>query len=257
MFLRIEMHMSHLALRLPPSEGFFNLLDAVLRIEGQAHIAQLFRGSECSLEGSEIRLRGVHDYFRARINIAVPIERVHFFTDEVRHEVRRAANQILAPSADYRVVEIKLIPWPAPAQSQQVTVAELISQVNRLRSSRADIEVRIDTAKELLETTCRVILSERNPTLQVGSGWDIRRLCKETEKVLTLVPAELSRASQDATRKILEKLWSLAQNLGVKERDARQAGMAVWAASTLTVYLIDSHQLECDCVDGQPGELGG
>lgn len=233
--------MSDLALEWPP-EGFFHLLDAVLRIEGQAHIAHLFTGAECSLEGSESPLQGDHACFHARINMTVPIERVHFFTDEVRREISRAANQIMSPSVGYRVTEIKLSPFPAPVQIQPFTLAELIGNVNRLRSSRAEIGVRVSTARELLEATCLVVLSERNPSLEIGSNWGIAQLLMEAEKVLTLVPSELSPASQDATRKVLEKLSSLAQNLEMAELEPKRAGVAVWAASTLTMYLIDSHQ---------------
>lgn len=175
--------------------------------------------------------------------MAVPIERVHFFTDEVRWEIRRAANQIMSPSVGYRVTEIKLSPLPVPMQSQPFTLEELIGKVNRLRSSRAEIEVRVGTARELLVATCLVVLSERNPSMEIiGSNWGIARLLMEAEKVLTLVPSELSAASQDATRKVLEKLSSLAQNLEMAELDPKRAGVAVWAASTLTMYFIDSHQ---------------
>ena len=233
--------MSDFALELPPAEGFFHLLDAVLRIEGQAHIAYLFAGSKCSLEGSAWPLPGVCGCFRARINMTVPIERVHFFTDEIQREIRRAANQIMPPSVGYRVTEIKLWPFPAPVQSQPFTLAELIGKVNRLRSSCAEIEGRIGTARELLKVACRVILSERNPCLEIGSSWGIARLLTEAEKVLTLVPPELSPVCQDATRRILGKLSSLAQNLEVAELDGKRAGVAVWAATTLTKYLIDSH----------------
>ena len=234
--------MSDFALELPPAEGFFHLLDAVLRIEGRAHIAYLLAGAECSLEGSASPLRGSCGRICARINMAVPIERVHFFTDEVRWEIRRAANQIMSPSVGYRMTEIKLSPFPAPLQSQPVTLEELIGKVNLLRSSRAEIEVRVGTARELLEATCLVVLSERNPSLEIGSNWGIADLLTEAEKVLTLVPSELSPASQDATRKVLEKLSSLAQNLEMAELDPKRAGVAVWAAATLTMYFIDSHQ---------------
>ncbi len=234
--------MSDFALELPPAEGFFHLLDAVLRIEGRAHIAYLFAGAECSLEGSASPLRGACGRFCASINMTVPIERVHFFTDEVRWEIRRAANQIMSPSEGYRVTEIKLSPFPAPVQSQPFTLEELIGKVNRLRNSRAEIEVRKRTASELLEAACMLILSERNPSLEIDSSWGITQLLREAEKVLTLVPAELSPASQDATRKVLEKLSSLAQNLDMAELDPKRAGVAVWAACTLTMYFIDSHQ---------------
>lgn len=235
--------MSDFALELPQAEGFFHLLDAVLRIEGRAHIAYLFAGADCSLEGSASPLPGVGGCFRARINIGVPIERVHFFTDEVRWEIRRAANQILPPSVGYRVAEIKVSPFPAPVQSQSFTLEELIGKVNRLRGSRAEIEVRIGTARELLKAACMLILNERNPSLEIGSNWGIVQRLREAEKVLTLVPPELSLASQDATRRVLEKLSSMAQNLEMAElNDTKRAGVAVWAASTLIMYLIDSHQ---------------
>jgi len=189
---------------IPSCEGFFHLLDAVLRIEGQAHIAHLFAGAECSLEGSAWPLRGVRGCFRARINMAVPIERVHFFTDEVRWEIRRAANQIMPPSVGYRVTEIKLLPFPAAVQSQPFTLTELIGKVNLLRSSGAEMEVRIGTARELLEAACVLILSERNPCLEIGSSWGIARLLTEAEKVLTWVPAELSPAATTLTKYLID-----------------------------------------------------
>lgn len=174
--------------------------------------------------------------------MTVPIDRVHFFTDEIQREIRRAANQIMPLSAGYRVTEIKLSPFPEPAQGQQVKLAELIGKVNRLRSSRTANEVRVSSARELLKATCVMILSERNPSLQAVSGWGLPRLEIEIGKVLTLVPPQLCRSSQDATQKVLEKLSSLSQNLELTEPDTKRAGVAVWAALTLTMYLIDSHQ---------------
>ena len=232
--------MSDFTFEIPRSEGFFNILDAVLRIEGQAHVAYLFSGTKCSIEGSASPVVGVHGHCRARINITAPVAKVHLFTDEVRSEIRRAANQVMPRTAGFRVTEIKLT--PSPAQPQQVTVADLINRVNRLRNSRSEIGVRMGTAKELMETTCKVILSERNPSLTIDNSRGLDWLWEEIQKVLTLVPSGMPDASRDATRKVLDKLSSLAQNLADKELDAKRAGIAVWAASTLTTYLIDSHQ---------------
>lgn len=231
--------MSDFTFEIPPSEGFFHLLDAVLRIEGQAHVAHLFSGTECSLEASE-SLGRVRGYCRARINITSPIAKVHLFTDEVQSEIRRVANQIMPSTAGYRVTEIKLISWPAP--SQQVTVADLVTRVNRLRGSRAEMEVQIGIAKELMETTCKVILSERHPSLAIGNSRDFNWLWGEVQKVLTLVPSALPEVSREAIGKVLEKLSEQAQTLGEKEWDAKRAGLTVWATTTLMMYLIDSHQ---------------
>lgn len=232
--------MSPFTLHLPPSEGFFFALDAVLRIEGQAHVAQLLAGAECSLHGSESQISSPHGYFRATISIAVSRMERLLFGDEIQTEIRRVANQIMPATAGYRVTEIQFHFPGSRALEERFT--QFIAQVNELRGSREDIRHRIGRARDLVQATCETILSEKNPALVIGHDCRIPRLLQETQRVLTLVPATLCGASQAATGKILEKLTSLAQNLWEIDLEVRRAENAVWAATILVMYLVDAHR---------------
>ncbi len=135
---------------------------------------------------------------------------------------------------------------------------ELYRQIERIKSAlEDDPALAIGTAKELVETTCKIILSERG--IDYADNLDIAKLVKETRKMLGLVPDNISDSAKgsEIIRRLLSNLGSIAQGLGelrniygtghgkhgqAKGLTARHARLAVGAASTLATFLFETHQ---------------
>lgn len=120
-----------------------------------------------------------------------------------------------------------------------------------------DPGLAIGTAKELVETVCKTILTERG--VAVESGWDMPRLVKETRQALTLLPPDVDDSAKgaDAVKRVLSNLGSIVSGLaelrnlygtghgkhgkakGVQPRHAR---LAVGAAAALSTFLFETHE---------------
>ena len=135
---------------------------------------------------------------------------------------------------------------------------ELKRQIQRMRDAvQDDPGLAIGTAKELLETTCKTILTDRE--LAFDSKWDAVRLVKEVRKALGLVPDNIKDSAKgaDAIRRLLSSLGAVAQGLSElrnlygtghgKEGRAvglnpRHARLAVGASATLVTFLFETHE---------------
>jgi hypothetical protein len=121
-----------------------------------------------------------------------------------------------------------------------------------------DPGLAIGTAKELIETCCKSILSARD--IDVPTTTEVPELVKMTTKALRLVPNDISDAKKgvEPIRRVLHGLASIAHNMAEIRnlygsghgRDAqsktlqpRHARLAVGAASTLAAFLVDVHEL--------------
>ena len=140
----------------------------------------------------------------------------------------------------------------------QLDATQLQKQVERIRASVDDDPgLAIGTAKELLETVCKTILAERG--VAVDGGWDVTRLVKEARRHLGLLPDQIPDAAKGAAsiKRLLSNLGTVAQSLGeirnlygtghgksgrAKGLAPRHARLAVGSASTLAVFLLDTHQ---------------
>ena len=134
---------------------------------------------------------------------------------------------------------------------------EIQRQIERLYGSiEDDPALAIGTAKELVETACKTILTERNK--KVETSWDLGELVKAARKALGLLPEGVSDAAKgaDTVRKLLGSLGNIAQGLGelrnlygtghgkhgkAKGLSQRHARLAVGAASTLVIFLFETH----------------
>lgn len=133
----------------------------------------------------------------------------------------------------------------------------LLEQVKRIEKAvNTDPALAIGTAKELVETCCKTILSDRG--IEVSSSADIPTLTKSTLKALKLVPdgiPEQARGS-DVIKRILSNLGTIGNGLAelrglygtghgkdgkVSGLTPRHAKLAVGAATTLVVFLFDTH----------------
>ena len=142
-------------------------------------------------------------------------------------------------------------------QAQAFDAPELHRQIERMRNSvEDDPGLAIGTAKELVETTCKSILSERGVEFEPNA--DLGKLVKETRKSLSLVPDSIrdSARGAESIRRLLSNLGSMVQGLGELRNlygtghgkhgssrglSPRHARLAVGAAATLATFLFQTH----------------
>ena len=140
----------------------------------------------------------------------------------------------------------------------RIDAPELQRQIERMRSSvDSDPGLAIGTAKELIETTCKTILSERG--IPMNPSWDVPRLVKEARKALTLLPTDVDESSKGAAsiKRLLNNLGTVANGLAelrnlygtghgkdgkAKGVHPRHARLAVGAAATLATFLLETHE---------------
>ncbi|MEJ2671557.1 MAG: abortive infection family protein [Deltaproteobacteria bacterium] len=137
-------------------------------------------------------------------------------------------------------------------------IPELHRQIERMKSAiEDDPGLAIGTAKELVETTCKTILDERG--IKFDENADICKLVKEARKSLGLIPDTIPNSAKgsEIIRRLLSNLGNVAQGLGElrnlygtghgkhgksKGLNPRHARLAVGAASTLALFLFETHQ---------------
>ena len=138
----------------------------------------------------------------------------------------------------------------------------IAQQITRMESSvYDDPDLAIGTAKELLETGCKSILEERG--IVFPSGANLPQLVKLTSKELQLTPVDIPDAAKasDTIKRLLSNLATITQAISelrnqygtghgkvgtAKGLTSRHAKLAVGAASTLAVFLAETHQVRRD-----------
>lgn len=134
---------------------------------------------------------------------------------------------------------------------------QLSRQLTRLRDSvNDDPGLAVGTAKEMLETACKTILSESGVT--VDPSWDVPALLKQTRKVLKLLPEDIPAAAKgsDTIKRLLSSLGQVGVGLdelrnlygtghgrggksaGLTPRHAR---LAVGSVTTLVLFLFETY----------------
>uniref|UniRef100_UPI004055CA98 abortive infection family protein n=1 Tax=Candidatus Electronema sp. TaxID=2698783 RepID=UPI004055CA98 len=132
-------------------------------------------------------------------------------------------------------------------------------QITRMETSVVnDPELAIGTAKELVETCCKSILQERN--VEIPNKADLPQLAKLTSKELQLTPNDIPDAAKasETIKRLLSNLATITQGIAELRNQygtghgrigaaggltSRHAKLAVGAASTLAVFLMETHQL--------------
>ena len=134
----------------------------------------------------------------------------------------------------------------------------LAEQIRRIEQSiNKDPALAIGTAKELVETCCKTILSERGKPI-TGSP-NIPDLTKSTLKELNLLPKGIHEESRGSSviKRLLSNLGTIGNNLAelrglygtghgkdgnLSGLSARHARLAAGSAITLATFLFDTHQ---------------
>ncbi len=144
---------------------------------------------------------------------------------------------------------------------KQILNADYVTQQINLMESSIDNSphISIGIAKELIETCCKSIFDERRE--QYDKNWDLPKLMKETTKLLKLTPDDIPNEAKASSsiKQILGSLSSVVQGIGevrneygsghgkdgkFKGLQPRHAKLAVGAASTLAIYLLETHDLK-------------
>lgn len=141
---------------------------------------------------------------------------------------------------------------------RHIDAPELHRQIDRIRDSvDEDPGLAVGTAKELVETTCKTILEDLGVTLRGNE--ELVQLVKLTRKELDLLPSSIPDSAKgvEVIRRLLSNLGTIAQSLGELRnlygtghgRTGRRGGLkprharlAVGAASTLAMFLFETHQ---------------
>jgi hypothetical protein len=134
----------------------------------------------------------------------------------------------------------------------------LAEQIKRMEQSiEADPALAIGTAKELIETCCRTILTERGKP--VTGAPDIPTLTKETLRELKLLPEGVPEEAKgrEVIKRLLSNLATIGQGLAelrglygtghgkdgkTQSIRSRHAKLAVGAAATLATFLFETHK---------------
>jgi hypothetical protein len=130
-------------------------------------------------------------------------------------------------------------------------------QITRMEAAVAsDPALAIGTAKELVETCCKTILNARGVVFSRSA--DLPELAKMTIKELALTPSDIPDTAKAAetVKRLLSNLATITQGVaelrnqygtghgkaaGSKGLGPRHAKLAVGAASTLAVFLAETH----------------
>lgn len=143
-------------------------------------------------------------------------------------------------------------------KAKSLDANHLAEQIRRMEDSvETDPSLAIGTAKELIETCCKTILSERGQ--EISGTPDIPTLTKATLKELNLVPEGVPNATRgaDVIKRLLSNLSTIGHGLAelrglygtghgqhgsTSGLTTRHAKLAVGAASTLAVFLFETHE---------------
>lgn len=137
-------------------------------------------------------------------------------------------------------------------------IPELQKQIERAQHSIEDDPAQaIGTAKEMVETTCKTILTERG--IPYSHDENLPSLVKLTREALNLLPDNVPNSVKGAesVKKILGSLGAVAQGIAelrslfgtghgregkAKGLTPRHARLAVGSAATLSMFLLETHE---------------
>jgi len=140
----------------------------------------------------------------------------------------------------------------------RVDAPYLVQQIERIENQiESDPRLAIGTSKELVETVCKTILTDRG--VEFDRKWELSDLIKRTREELKLVPDDVpdSAKAADTIRRLLGNLGSITQSLAelrnaygtghghdgrAKGLSPRHARLAAGAACTLAKFLFETHQ---------------
>lgn len=144
------------------------------------------------------------------------------------------------------------------AAAKELSSADILGHVERIETAiDTDPALAVGSAKELLETTCKTILSARQ--VEVDKADDVPQLMRKTMKTLNLLPEDIPEHVRgvETIRRLLSNLSTAVTGLAQirnlygtghgrhgsrRGLSARHAKLAAGAASSLAVFLLETHE---------------
>ena len=144
------------------------------------------------------------------------------------------------------------------AAAEGLSSADILAHVERIEAAiDTDPALAVGSAKELLETTCKTILVARGAGIDKTD--DIPQLMRKTMKALNLLPDDIPERARgvETIRRLLSNLSTAVTGLAeirnlygtghgrhgsIRGLSARHAKLAAGAASTLAVFLLETHE---------------
>jgi 23S rRNA pseudoU1915 N3-methylase RlmH len=189
----------------------------------------------------------------------------------IDHEEERDADAELVAACKEIVSRLRSGGSHVQALKQQASTFDaphLARSIARLEKSiDSDPELAIGSAKELVETCCKTILSKRG--VEIPASDDLQKLAKATFTCLDLLPdgVDKQRRGEDAIKQVLRSFSSTVQGLAELRNlygtghgkhgksasvQARHARLAVGAAATLATFLFETHSYKSEATATPP-----
>jgi len=164
-------------------------------------------------------------------------------------ECRAIANRLVGQKANLQ---------PLKEIATQFDAKHLTQQIDRMdKAIDSDPDLAIGTAKEIIETCCKTILSERG--IAMTGKEDIPKLTQMVLKELKLVPDGVPEAKRgrDVIKRILKTLGTIGNDLAelrglygtghgkdgnAKGLTPRHARLAAGVTATMARFLFDTHK---------------
>lgn len=178
-------------------------------------------------------------------------EQLKAFEEQLRRDGYAYDQGLIAPvGAAARLADAKSI-------ATEFDAGHMHEQIRRIEASiDVDPALAIGTAKELVESCFKTILTDRG--IAIDKGDDILKLGKKALKELRLVPDDVpdSAKGADTIKRVLSNLATVVQGLTElrslygtghgkdgrsKGVSARHARLAVGAASTIVTFVFQTH----------------
>lgn len=144
--------------------------------------------------------------------------------------------------------------------AEHIDAEYIRNQVRRLEASvEADPEAAIGGAKELIESSCKTVLSDHGTTDL--DSMDVPKLIKATQQALKLTPEDVPETARgkDSVKRLMGSLSAIAVSIAELRNEygtghgkegrsgrakARHARLAVGCAATLSTFLLETHVLQ-------------
>lgn len=257
--------MAEYTYELPSNERYFFNLDQWLRSNGRQDLLDLIGGRRRFLQDSTSFVGTAYwNHYQVTLTVETPLNEMSRFSEDVKYDLMQAANAVLPRDCGYRITDIDVaLAMVEPSEvhgmedlTERVSVPTLRQLLNRLRNAVGDDWLLIGTAKDSVETTCKTILAERDPSKLTGSP-DLPKLIKATLSTLNLVPPGVTGHSRDSIRNLESGLTTAVQSLAeLRNRhgsghgpgasdlglEPRHARLAVGAAVAVITFLLDTHE---------------
>lgn len=174
-----------------------------------------------------------------------------------------AQNKALVATCRQIIEKLTNTPNPTSSLEKVMTggeMAGLHKALTRIRSNiNTDPDLAIGTSKELIESVCKTILSDRS--ISIKDGVDYTELTRKTFSSLNLTPEHIPQTARgaDEIKRMLANLNSIVRQVeairdlygtghgrhaGAKGLQPRHARLVYGCAEALCIFLWESHALK-------------